>query len=93
MDDFNWQFGYMMERAMTIVAYCSVAAFVGEMVKAEREKLKDALGHEPTDENWQDYYALLREQKANRKVAQREADKEKLRRLVMGDHDAAFNSR
>jgi len=93
MDDFNWQFGYMMERAMTMVAYCSVAAFVGEIVRAEKEKLKAALGHEPTDENWQDYYDLLREQKANRKAAQREADKERLHRLVMGDDDVAFNTR
>ena len=93
MDEFNWQFGYMMERAMTIVAYCSIAAFVGELVKAEKEKLKAALGHEPTDENWRDYYDLLREQKLNQKAAQREADKGKLRRLVMGEGDASFNTR
>lgn len=78
---------------MTIVAYCSVAAFVGEIVRAEKEKLKDALGHEPADENWQNYYDLLREQKANRKAVQREADREKLRRLVMGEENAAFNTR
>ena len=93
MDEFNCMFGYMMERAMTMVAYCAVAAFVEEMVKAEKEKLKGALGHEPTDENWRDYYDLLREQKVNQKAAQREADKGKMRRLVMGDHDAAFNTR
>ena len=93
MDEFNSMFGYMMGRAMTMVAYCTVAAFVEEMVKAEKEKLKVALGHEPTDENWRDYYDLLREQKVNQKAAQREADKGKLRRLVMGERDVAFNTR
>ena len=39
------------------------AAFVQEMIKAEPRKAKEALGHEPTEENWQDYYDLRREQK------------------------------
>lgn len=93
MDEFNCMFGYMMERAMTMVAYCAVAAFVEEMVKAEKEKLKGVLCHEPTDENWQDYYDLLKEQKIKQKTSQREADKGKLRRLVMGEGDATFNTR
>jgi hypothetical protein len=93
MDEFNSMFSYIMGRAMTMVAYCTLAAFVEEMVKAEKEKLKNALGHEPTDENWRDYYDLLREQKVNQKAAQREADKGNLRRLVMGERDATFNTR
>ena len=93
MDELNYVFGYMMERAMTMVAYCTLAAVVEEMVKAEKEKLKGALGHEPTDENWRDYYDLLKKQKVNQKAAQREVDKENLRRLVMGEGDATFNTR
>ncbi len=44
------------------------------------------LGHEPTQENWEDYRNLLSEQESKQKDCQREEDREKLRRLVMGDN-------
>lgn len=87
MDDFGSMFSYMMERATTMVMYCMFAAFVEKALEAERKKVQAALGHEPTQENWQFYYEL-KQDKANKQDArQREIDREKLRRLVMGDDD------
>ena len=93
MDELNYVFGYMMERAMTMVAYCTLAAVVEKTLKAEREKVRAALGHDPTQENWQDYYNLQQEKTDRQKARQREVDREKLRRLVMGEGDASFNTR
>ena len=85
MDSFNNTFGCMMGKAMTMVAYCTLAAFIEKMLEAERKKVKAALGHEPTQENWQDYYDLQQEQTNRQKARQREDDREKLRRLVFGE--------
>ena len=85
MDNFNYVFGYMMERAMTMAAYCTLAAVVAKALKAEREKVKAALSHEPTQENWQYYYELQQEKTNRQDARHREIDREKLRRMVMGD--------
>ncbi len=85
MDNLSYTFGYMMERAMTMMAYCTLAAVVEKTLEAEREKVKVALGHEPTQENWHDYYNLQQEKTNRQDTRQREIDREKLRRLVMGD--------
>ena len=61
MDNVNYAFGYIMERAMTMAAYCALAVAVEKTLKAEREKVRAALGHEPTQENWHDYYNLQQE--------------------------------
>ncbi len=92
MDNLNYLFGYMMERAMTMVAYCTLAAVVEKTLKAEMEKVAAALDHEPNQENWQYYYELQQEKTNRQKTRQREADREKLRRLVMGEEDAASNT-
>jgi len=85
----NNMMGFVMFNAVQVMW----AAFVQDMIRVDRERLTKALGHEPTDENWQDYYDLLKEQKTKQKTSQREADKGKLRRLVMGEGDASFNTR
>ena len=85
MDNVNYAFGYIMERAMTMAAYCALAVAVEKTLKAEREKVRAALGHEPTQENWHDYYNLQQEKTNRQDTRQREIDREKLRRLVMGD--------
>ena len=85
MDNFNYTFNYMMERATTMAAYCTLAAVVAKALKAEREKVKAALSHEPTQENWQYYYKLQQEKTNRQDTRQREIDREKLRRLVTGD--------
>jgi hypothetical protein len=85
MDNPGYLFGYVMGRAMSMLAYCTVADIIEKMMKAEREKFKAALGHEPTQENWQYYYELQQEKTNRQKVRQWEDDKEKLRRLVFGE--------
>jgi hypothetical protein len=74
---------------MFIAAHDMARKLVEKMLEAEKEKLTEALGREPTVEEWQ-YYRDLQWQKANRdKARQREIDREKLRRLVMGEDAAA----
>ena len=85
----NNMMGFVMFNAVQVMW----AAFVQDMIRVDRERLTKALGHEPTDENWQDYYDLRRENESKQKTSQREADKGKLRRLVMGEGDASFNTR
>ena len=85
MDNFSYTFNYMMERAMTMAAYCTLAAVVAKALKAEREKVKETLGHEPTQENLQYYYNLQQERPNRQDARQREIDREKLRRLVFGE--------
>ena len=85
MDNFNETFSYMMGRAMTMIAYCTFATFIEKILEDEMKKVKAALGHEPTQENWQDYYELKQEKTDKQKANQRENDWEKLRRLVMGE--------
>jgi hypothetical protein len=92
MDNFNYNFSYIMGQAMTMIAYCTLASFVEKMLEDERKKVKAALGHEPTQENWQDYYELKQEKTDKQKANQREIDREKLRRLVMGETDAAADA-
>jgi len=88
MYDFSYMFSDAMERATAMVAYCMLAAVVEKTLEAERKQMKAALGHDPDQENWQDYYALKQEQKDRRNTNQREIDREKLRRLVFGEDDS-----
>ena len=93
MDEIERVMNNMMGWVMFSATQVMWAAFVQDMIRVDRERLTKALDHEPTDENWQDYYDLLKEQKTKQKTSQREADKGKLRRLVMGEGDASFNTR
>ena len=88
MDNFSYTFSYMMERATTMMGYFMVAAFFDKALEAEREKVKETIGHEPNQETWQDYYALKQEQKDKQATNQREIDREKLRRLIFGEDDS-----
>ena len=85
MDELNYVFGYMMERATTMLGYCMLAAIFEKTIEAERKKVRAAVGHEPTRENWQYYCELRQEEKNRQNDRQRGIDREKLRRLVMGD--------
>jgi hypothetical protein len=81
MDELGRYLNNMMGWVMLITAH----DFVDKVMKAEREKLIETLGHEPDPENWQ-CYRDLQWQKLNReKARQREIDREKLRRLVFGE--------
>ena len=89
MNDWEGSLGRMIGWMMFIAAHDMARKLVEKMLEAEKEKLTKALGREPTQEEWQ-YYRDLQWRKANReKARQREIDREKLRRLVMGEDDAA----
>ena len=92
MDNLGYMFGYMMERATTMLGYCMLAAIFEKTIEAERKKVRAAVGHEPTQENWQYYCELRQEEKNRQDVRQQEADREKLRRLVMGEADATSDA-
>jgi len=81
-------FSYMMERATNMVAYCMLAAFIDKTLEAERKKVKETLGHEPTQRNLQYYFDLQQEEKNSRNTRQWEIDCKKLRRLVFGEDDS-----
>ena len=71
-----------------MLAYCMLAAFAEKTLEAEREKVKEALGHEPTQRNLQYYFDLLQEQKNSQNTRQWEIDCKNLRHLVFGEDDS-----
>ena len=79
---------YMMNAALR-TAFMMFKDMIRATITRDKDRLTEALGHEPTQENWEDYWQLLGEQASKQKACQREADREKLRRLVMGDTDVA----
>ncbi len=87
MDNFSYTFNYMMERATNMMAYCMLAAIANKTLEAERKKVKETLGHEPTQRNLQYYFDLRQEEKNSRNTRQWEIDCKKLRRLVFGEED------
>lgn len=88
MDNFSYMFGYVMERATTMVVYCMFAALIDKTLEPEREKVRVAIGHEPTWEELQYYFELQKEKRNMASTRQREIDREKLRRLVFGEDDS-----
>lgn len=85
MDELGRYINSMMGWVMLMTAHDMVKNFVEKMIEAETKLLTMTLGHEPTDENRQ-YYRDLQWQKSNpERSRQREADQEKLRRLVFGE--------
>ena len=88
MDELGRYLNSMMGWVMLMTAHDMVKNFVEKVIEAETKLLTMTLGHEPTDENRQ-YYRDLQWQKSNPELArQREADREKLRRLVFGEEDS-----
>jgi len=80
-------FSYVMERAMTMLAYCMFAAILDKAVEPEREKVRAAIGHEPTWQELQYYFELKKERRDRQNDRQREIDREKLRRLVFDEEE------
>jgi len=85
MDELGRYINSMMGWVMLMTAHDMVKNFVEKVIEAETKLLTMTLGHEPTDENRQ-YYRDLQRQKSNpERAQQREADREKLRRLLFGE--------
>ena len=51
----------------------------------ERERLTETIGHEPSQEDWDDYWQFLGERALSQKCLQRADDREKIRSLVFGE--------
>ena len=85
MDNPAYIFGYIMERATTMLGYCMLAAIFEKTLEAEKEKIKEAIGHEPTQRHLQYYFDLRQEEKTSQNTRQWEIDCKKLRRLVFGE--------
>jgi len=88
MDNFSYTFSYMMEKATNMFAFCMLAAFAEKTLEAEKEKIKEAIGHEPTQRHLQYYFDLRQEEKNSQYTRQWEIDCKKLRRLVFGEDDS-----
>ena len=54
-----------------------------EVYKIEMEMLT-MTGHQPAEENWQDYHNMVTKQQVKQRTFQREIDKTKLRYYLMG---------
>ena len=55
----------------------------------ERERLTGTLGHEPSQEDWDDYSHYLGERTLDPKCLQRAKDRDKIRSLVFGEDNAS----
>jgi len=84
--------GYMLGAAICVACIIQMQLLY-TIVTRERERLTEVLGHEPTEENWKDYWQLLNERALKQKSCQGEEDREKIHRLVMGDSNGASKTR
>ena len=79
--------GYMLG-ATVRTACVMMFEMMFTIIPRERERLKETVGHEPTNENWEDYWQYFGERTSNTKCLQRAEDREKIRCLVMGEDNA-----
>ena len=90
-------FGAMMQGYFLGAAIRTVSIMMLELmftiVPRERERLTETLGHEPTQEDWDDYWQFLGERSSTPKCLQRAIDREKIRRLLMGDNNGASETK
>jgi hypothetical protein len=74
--------GYMI--GATIRTACTMMLeLMFSIIPRERERLKETLNHEPTNENWEDYWQFLGELNSVQQCLQRAEDRERIRRLVL----------
>lgn len=76
--------GYMI--GATIRTACTMMLeLMFTIIPRESERMREALQHELTGENWEDYWQYLGELNSVPKCLQRAKDREKIRRLVFGE--------
>lgn len=75
--------GYMLGAAIS-TAGTMMLELIFATISQEKERLKETLKHEPTQEDWEDYWQFLGERIANPKCIQRSEDREKIRLLIFG---------
>lgn len=95
--DHQKDFGGMMQGCMldavARVAKMMMLEAMLTIVPQARERLAEALGHEPTHEDWEDYYGFLGERAADPKCLHRAGERARIRGLVLGkDHAGSGDS-
>jgi hypothetical protein len=75
--------GYFLGAAVRMTGMMMLD-FIFNIIPHERERLKATLGHEPTQEDWDDCCQFLGERALNPKYLQRAIDREKIRQFVNG---------
>ena len=83
--------GYVLGAAIRM-AGVMMLELMFTIVPRERERLTETLNHEPTREDWDDYWQFLGERASNQKCLQRAEDREKIRRLVFGESEGNTGS-
>ena len=87
--DFNSMMqGYFLDAAIRVTSMMMLELMF-TILPRERERLTETLGHEPSQENWDDYSQFLGERTLNPRCLQRAIDREKIRRLVFGEDNHA----
>ena len=80
--------GYMLGATIR-TASMMMLELMFTIVPRERERLTETLNHEPTQEDWDDYWQFLGETNSVHKCLQRAEDREKIRRLVFGENSGS----
>jgi len=87
----------VLQRCMTGLAICAAGVMHLELMCAflarEKERLTRALGHEPNQENWEDYWQLLKERALKQNNPSMAEEREKIRRLLMDNEDASTETK
>ena len=87
--DFNSMMqGYFLDAAIRVTSMMMLELMF-TILPRERERLTGTLGHEPSQEDWDDYSQFLGERTLDPKCLQRAGDREKIRRLVFGEDNTA----
>jgi len=87
--DFNAMIqGYFLGAAIRMTGMMMLELMFA-ILPRERERLTETLGHEPTNEDWEDYSQFLGERTLDPKCLQRAENREKIRCLVFGEDNPA----
>ena len=73
----------LVERIMFNAFFLTACVCMRDKVIADQKVVADIIGHRPTVENMNDFYALQKENGLSQKAMQREVDRVKLRRYIL----------
>ena len=80
--------GYMVAATLCTAATMFVE-LISTIIPQARDQLIQAVRHDLTREDWEDYWQSWGEKMGNPKCLQRAEDREKIRRLVFGKDDGS----
>ncbi len=85
MDDISAVMQGFMTGAIIRMGCMMMLDMMFTIIPRERERLIQTLNHEPTNEDWEDYWLFLGVLNSVPKCLQRLEDREKIRGLVFGE--------